>query len=155
MMKKRTLLLSAAILIFLLMYFRPLSFPELSFEGGDTLSVNRVDLAIEDGKPHMTRTMYDFEEGSPEAEAIGEILARYSYRRSLRTLFPNIDLDGNDAGYWLHLWCGDLYLTSGGTREIYVNDHVYRMGLLGNQNNQAFMEEISAVLTEAEPFDVS
>ena len=85
MMKKRTLLLSAAILIFLLVYFRPLSFPELSFEGGDTLSVNRVDLAIEAGKPHMTSAMYYFEEGSPEAEAIGEILARYSCRRSLRT----------------------------------------------------------------------
>ena len=147
---KKKILIAAAVLA-LILYFRPLSFPALSFESGDYLSVNRVDLTIADGRPFMTSSIYDFEEGSPEAVAIGEILERYSYHRSLRTLFPNTDLDGNDAGYWLHLWSDGLYLSSGGTGEINVNDRVYRMGLLGNQTLLAFMEEIAAVLAEAEP----
>ena len=153
-MKKKILLLAAAALA-LVLYFRPLAFPELSFEGGDTLSVNRVDLAIEDGKPHMTSAMYYFEEGSPETEAIGEILARYSCRRSLRTPLFSTDLSGNDAGYWLHMWIGDFYFSSGGTGEINLNDHVYRMGWFGNRKNLALLEEIAAVLAEAEPYDVS
>ena len=147
---KKKILIAAAVLA-LILYFRPLSFPELSFEDVDNLNIHKVDLLFENGTPSMASTTYDFEEGSPEAEAIGEILERYSYHRSLRTLFPNTDLDGNDAGYWLHLWSDGLYLSSGGTGEINVNDRVYRMGLFGNQTLLAFMEEIAAVLAEAEP----
>ena len=147
---KKKILIAAAVLA-LILYFRPLSFPELSFESGDHLGVNRVDLTIADGRPFMTSSIYAFEEGSPEAEAIGEILGRYSYRRSLRTPFPNTDLEGNDAGFFLHIWGENLYISTGGTGEITVNDRVYRMGLFGNRNNLAFMEEIAAVLSEAEP----
>ena len=103
----------------------------------------------------MTSTRYTFAEGSPEAEAIGEILERYSYRRSLRSLIRVTDLEGNDADFWLHIWCGDFYFSSGGTGEITVNDHVYRMGLLGNRKNLALMEEIAAVLVEAQPVEDS
>ena len=103
----------------------------------------------------MDSTTYSFAEGSPDAESVGEILQRYSYHRCLRTFFPNTDLEGNDAGYWLHIWGENLYISTGGTGEIVVNDHVYRMGLLGNLKNQAFLEEIAAMLAEAEPVQTS
>ena len=103
----------------------------------------------------MDSTTYSFAEGSPEADAIGEILERYSYRRSLRSLIRVTDISGNDADFWLHIWCGDFYFSSGGTGEITVNDHVYRMGLLGNRKNLALMEEIAAVLAEAQPVEDS
>ena len=153
-MKKKGLIF-AAVALALLLYFRPLPFPELSFESDMDLSIHKVDLEIANGAPHMTSTTYVFTEDSPEAEAIGEILGRYSYHRALRSPFPNTDLDGNDAGYWLHIWGENLYLSSGGTGEITVNDHVYRMGLLGNRKNLALMEEIAAVLAEAQPVEDS
>lgn len=153
-MKKKIWLILAAVLA-LGIYFRPLSFPELSFEEVDNLTIKKVDLLFENGTPSMDSTTYSFAESSPEAEAVGEILDRYSYRRSLRTIFPNTDLDGNDAGYWLHIWGETLYVTTGGTGEIVVNDHVYRMGLFGNRKLLAFMEEIAAVLAEAEPVQTS
>ena len=153
-MKKKIWLMLAAALA-LVLYFRPLPFPALSFEDADNLNIHKVDLAIEHGKPLMDSTTYSFAEGSPEAKAIGEILERYSYRRCLRTIFSNTDLEGNDAGYWLHIWGGDLYFSSGGTGEINLNDRVYRMGWFGNRSNLAFLEEIAAVLAEAEPSQTS
>ena len=84
---------------------------------------------------------------------VGEILERYSYHRCLRTIFPNTDLEGNDAGFFLHIWGENLYISTGGTGEIVVNDHVYRMGLFGNQKLLAFMEELATVLAEAEPVE--
>ena len=149
-MKKKGLIF-AAVALALLLYFRPLPFPELSYDAGGEVDIQKVDLSIADGAPYMTSTRYTFAEGSPEAEAVGEILARCSYHRALRSPFPNTDLDGNDVGYWLHIWGGDFYFSSGGTGEITVNDHVYRMGWFGNRKNLALMEEIAAVLAEAQP----
>lgn len=152
-MKKKIWLILAVLA--LVLYFRPLSFPELSYDGDGTLTVLKVELSIRDGSPHMTSIRYSLSEGSPEAEAIETILERSSYRRALRSPFPNADLDGNDAGYWLHIWGGDLYFNSGGTGEINLNDRVYRMGWFGNRSNLAFMEELAAVLAEAEPVEIS
>ena len=152
---KKNKLIFAVVLLALVLYFRPLSFPELSFEDVDNLNIHKVDLLFENGTPSMDSTTYDFEEGFPEAEAIGEILGRYSYRRSLRTPFPNTDLEGNDAGFFLHIWGENLYISTSGTGEITVNARVYRMGLFGNRNNLAFMEEIAAVLAEAAPHDAA
>ena len=152
-MKKKVLIVTAVLA--LILYFQPLPFPELSFEDADNLNIHKVDLLFENGTPSMDSTTYDFEEGSPEAEAIGEILERYFYHRCLRTLFPNTDLDGNDAGFFLHIWGENLYISTGGTGEIVVNDHVYRMGLFGNQKLLAFMEEIAAVLAKAAPHDAA
>ena len=151
-MKKKGLIFAVAALA-LILYFRPLPFPELSFESNIDLSIHKVDLEIANGAPHMTSTTYVFTEDSPEAEAIEEILERYSYRRSLRSLIRVTDLEGNDADFWLHIWCGDFYFSSGGTGEVTVNDHVYRMGLLGNRKNLALMDEIAAVLAEAQPVE--
>lgn len=151
-MKKRNLILGAAVLIALLIYFRPMSFPDI-FQNADSaaFSVTKTDLLFENGKAGMQNTGYTIQEGSPEAIAIQEILDRYSYRRSLRTPFSSGDLSGNDAGYWLHLWGPNIDFNSGGTGEITMNNRVYRMGLFGNKQNLAFMAEISAVLADAEP----
>ena len=152
-MKKKVLLAAAALA--LILYFRPLPFPELSYDADGTLCVKKVDLSLIAGDLDMDSTMYVFSDGSPEAEAIEEVLERYSYRRSLRTPFPGTDLVGNAAGFWLHMWGGDFYFSSGGTGEINLNDHVYRMGWSGNQKNIALMAEISALLMEAEPYSGS
>lgn len=151
-MKKRSLIFSAIILIALVIYFRPLSFPDI-FQNADSdaFSVTKTDLLFENGKADMKNTGYSIQEGSPEAIAIQEILDCYTYRRSLRTPFSNGDLSGNGAGYWLHLWGPNIDFNSGGTGEITMGNRVYRMGLFGNQKNVAFMEEIAAVLADAEP----
>ena len=41
----------------------------------------------------------------------------------------------------------------GGTGEITVHDHIYRMGWCGHRKNLALMEEIAAVLVEAQPVE--
>ena len=154
-MQKRKLILAAAALVALLIHIRPLPFPELSFFGDGDLSVQKVDFSTEFGNLDVTNTLYSISEGSPEAEAIGEVLERYSYHRCLRTIFPNTDLIGMDSGFTIFLWGGNLSFNSSGTGEIVVNGHVYRMGLLGNLKNQAFMEELAAVLAEAQPVEES
>lgn len=151
-MKKKIWLILAAVLA-LGLYFRPLSFPELSFFGDGDFSVQKVDFSTEFGNLDVTNSLYSISEGSPEAEAIEDILERYSYHRCFRTIFPNTDLIGMDAGFTIFLWGGNLSFNSSGTGEIVVNDQVYRMGLLGNLKNQAFMEELATVLAEAEPVE--
>lgn len=155
-MKKRTLILGTIVLIALVLYFRPMSFPEI-FQNADSdaFSVTKTDLLFDVGKADMKNTGYSIQKDSPEAIAIQEILDRYTYRRSLRTPFSNGDLNGNDAGYWLHIWGPNIDFNSGGTGEITMNNRAYRMGLFGSKQNLAFMEEIAAVLADAEPIWIS
>ena len=155
-MKKSKSIFGAVVLIALLIYFRPLPFPDLFYEAdSDAFSVTKTDILIEHGSSNMISTVYSIQKGSPEAAAIQDILDRYSYRRSLKSLFRGNSLSGNEAGYWLHFWGPNIDLDSGGTGEIRMGDRVYRMGWFGNKQNLAFMGEISAVLAEAEPISTS
>lgn len=157
-MRKKKLLIGALALGLLLIFLWPLSFPVLT-ENRDSISIVKTDLLFpvgDDGRTHsdMQAATYSFAADSPEAAAIQDILGRYSYRRTLRTLFSDASIEGNEAGYWLHIY-GDYNITAGGTGEVIVGNHVYRMGLWGGKASLALMEEISAVLASAEPLEIS
>ena len=155
--KKSKLLFGAAVLVALLIYFRPLSFPDLSFEAdSDAFTVQKTDVWYDDkGDFQLDHTYYSIQFGSPEAAAIQEILDRYSYRRSVRALFEGVHLLDIATGYWLHLWGPNIDFESSGTGMIEMNRKTYCMDRSGNKKNLAFMEEISSVLAEIEPIETS
>ena len=100
-----------------------------------------------------TTTKETYSADSPEFAQIMDILSRYTYHRSFRTLADAHWMEGNHAGYWL-----DVYLdhgndrvdfTCGGTGEILI-DIVWRVGYWGDRASLAMMDELAAVLEKQE-----
>ncbi len=125
----------------------PLSFSGIIADDADLIVV-RTDAEIEDDAPKHTVTNYQFQPDTTEFAQIKQILNNYSFHRSLRTFFDDASIDGNDARYWLHIYSGENNITCGGTGEIIVNSHVYRIGYWGNKTALSMMEEISDLLTD-------
>lgn len=124
----------------------PHSFAELQPEC-DQITVFRLDTA-EDFSFLTTQETYPAD--SAEFAQIMDILARYPYHRSFRTLAGANGMDGNHAGYWLHVYLdrGEdrVVLTCGGTGEISIDDRVWRVGYGGDRASLAMMAELAAVL---------
>lgn len=89
-----------------------------------------------------------FGSDTEEFSQIWNVLNDFSYHRSLRTLFGNASMEGNAAGYWLFIYIGEgenrTTITCGGTGEIMINSHVYKMGYWGKKVSLSFMEQIVA-----------
>ena len=86
---------------------------------------------------------------SQEFAQIMDILSRYTYHRSFRTLVGAHWMEGNHAGYWLHVYLdrGDdrVDFTCGGTGEILI-DIIWRVGYWGDRASLSMMAELAAVL---------
>ncbi len=124
----------------------PHSFAELQPEC-DQITVFRVDTA-EDFSFLTTQETYPAD--STEFAQIMDILSRYPYHRSFRTLAGANDTDGNHAGFWLHIYLdhGDdrVDFTCGGTGEILIDGLAWRVGYWGDRASLAMMAELAAVL---------
>jgi hypothetical protein len=147
---KKKFIISAGVLIALLIgivLLWPLSFSGL-IENDRDLFVVHTDIALEDAQPIHTTANYQLQPDSEEFKQIRQILSNYSYHRTFRSFFADASMDGNDAGYWLHIYSGENEITCGGTGEIIVSGQVYRMGYWGNQTALVMMKEISELLTE-------
>lgn len=128
----------------------PHSFADLQPEC-DSITIFRRDTA-EDFSTIVTQETYSSD--SAEFERIMDILSRYTYHRSFRTLAGASDIQGNHAGYWLSVYLdhGDkrVDFTCGGTGEILIDSNVWRVGYLGDRASLAMMAELSAVLEKQE-----
>lgn len=128
----------------------PHSFADLQPEC-DSITLIRTDTA-EDYSLTQTREIYSAD--SPEFAQIMDILSRYTYHRSFRTLTKANNMEGNHAGFWLHVYLdhGDdrVDFTCGGTGEILIDGLVWRVGYWGDRVSLPMMAELAAVLEKQE-----
>ena len=94
---------------------------------------------------------YSFD--SAEFERIMDILSRYTYHRSFRTLAGANNIEDNHAGYWLHVYLDHdndrVDFSCGGTGEVLI-DRVWRVGYWGDRASLAMVAELAAVLGKQE-----
>ena len=144
---RRVILIAAAFLLLAGACYMlwPHSFAALQPEC-DSITIIRTDTA-EDYS--LTTTKETYSADSPEFAQIMDILSRYTYHRSFRTLMRANNIGGNHAGFWLHVYLdhGDdrVDFTCGGTGEILI-DKVWRVGYWGDRAELAMMDELAAVL---------
>ena len=142
MKKKHYILFMLAFLLALVLLW-PHSFPELTVKG--EMILKRVDMptpAGEDGRTYTSASS-----AYPKRTLVQTVMDRYYFRFCpLRTLFANGTIEGNDAGYWIHIYNNDSYLSTGGTGYVMINNRIYHVGLFGNSANLALMEDLSAVI---------
>ena len=82
-------------------------------------------------------------------------MERYYFRFCpLRTLFANGVLEGNDTGYRIEISGNGVFMSTGGTGYVMVDNKIYHVGFFGNGANLALMEELSAVAA-SEPVSIS
>ena len=119
----------------------------------DSITLIRTDTA-EDYS--LTTTEETYSADSPEFAQILDILSRYTYHRSFRTLAGAHWTEGNHAGYWLHVYLdhGDdrVDFTCGGTGEVLI-DSVWRVGYWGDRASLSMMAELAAVLGKQEALE--
>ena len=116
----------------------------------DSITIIRTDTA-EDYS--LTTTKETYSADSSEFAQIMDILSRYTYHRSFRTLTKANNVGGNHAGFWLHVYLDHgndrLAFTCGGTGEVLI-DRVWRVGYWGDCAELAMMAELAAVLEKKE-----
>ena len=128
----------------------PHSFADLQPEC-DSITILRTDTA-EDYS--LTTTKETYSADSPEFAQIMDILSRYTYHRSFRTLADAHWMEGNHAGYWLHVYLDHgndrVDFTCGGTGEVLIDGLAWRVGYWGDRAELAMMAELAAVLEKRE-----
>ena len=111
----------------------------------DSITLIRTAATIEDYS--CTQETYSFD--SAEFAQIMDILSRYTYHRSFRTLTGAHQMDGNHAGFWLHVYLDHgndrVDFSCGGTGEVLI-DSVWRVGYWGDRASLSMMAELAAVL---------
>lgn len=117
----------------------------------DSIIIFHTD-AAEDYSLTQTKEIYLVD--SPEFVQIMDILSRYTYHRSFRTLTKANNTDGNRSGFWLNVYLdhgGDrLDFTCGGTGEILIDGIAWRVGYWGDRTELTMMAELAAVLEKQE-----
>ena len=128
----------------------PHSFADLQPER-DSITILRTDTA-EDYS--LTTTQETYSADSPELAQIMDILSRYTYHRSFRTLTKANNIEDNHAGFWLHVYLdhGDdrVDFACGGTGEVLIDGLAWRVGYWGDRAELAMMDELAAVLEKQE-----
>ena len=123
----------------------PHSFADLQPEC-DSITILRVDTA-EDYS--LTTTKETYSADSPEFAQIMDILSRYTYHRSFRTLMRANNIEGNHEGFWLHVYLDHgnerVDFSCGGTGEILIDGLAWRVGYWGDRTSLSMMTELSEV----------
>ena len=145
---RRVILKAAALLLLAGVCYMlwPHSFADLQPEC-DSITILRSDTA-EDYSFTTTKETYSAD--SPELKQIMDILSRYTYHRSFRTLTKANNVGGNHAGYWFNVYLdyGDdrVDFTCGGTGEVLIDGLAWRVGYWGDRASLSMMDELAAVL---------
>ena len=135
----------------------PHSFADLQPEC-DSITLIRIVDTTEDGSFIPTQEIYQetYSSDSAEFAQIMDILSRYTYHRSFRTLTRANNMEGNHAGFWFHVYLdhGDdcVDFTCGGTGEVLI-DSVWRIGYWGDRASLSMMAELAAVLEKQEALE--
>lgn len=113
----------------------------------DSITLFRSDTA-DDFSYVITKETYSSD--SAEFSKIMNILSRYTYHRSFRTLLGANNIDGNYAGYWLHVYLdhgdGRVDFSCGGTGDILIDGLVWCVGYWGDAASLNLMAELSEIL---------
>ena len=143
-MKKKSLYLSGLVIILLIciiIYFKPLSLSNLVSE--DSL-INMIfsEYVINNGEPDIEVVEYE-DITAEQKNALLPILEKYTYRRTLGTLFSNGSMSGT-GNKTLSIYVFDnnsnsIFISSVG--KIVVNNKNYRM-----ENTEQFIEQIMAIM---------
>ena len=148
----RVILIAAALLLLAGVCYMlwPHSFADLQPEC-DSITIIRTDDA-EDLSYTTTKETYSAD--SPAFAQIMDILSRYTYHRSFRTLAGAHWMEGNHAGFWLDVYLdhGDdrVDFTCGGTGEVLIDGLAWRVGCWGDRTSLDMMDELAAVLEKQE-----
>ena len=132
----------------------PHSFADLQPECDSITLIRTVD-TTEDDSFIPTQEIYQetYSSDSAEFAQIMDILSRYTYHRSFRTLAGANNIEGNHAGFWLHVDLNHgndrVDFSCGGTGEILI-DRVWRVGYWGDRASLSMMAELAAVLEKQE-----
>ena len=117
----------------------------------DSTTIIRTDTA-EDYS--LTTTKETYSADSPEFAQVMDILSRYTYHRSFRTLTKANNMEDNHAGFWLHVYLDHdndrVDFACGGTGEILIDGLAWRIGYWGDRAELAMMTELAAVLEKQE-----
>lgn len=126
----------------------PHSFADLQ-PACDSITIFRTDTAADYS---LTTTTGTYSADSLEFAQIIDILSRYPYHRSFRTLLRANNIGGNHAGYWLHAYLdhgGDrVDFSCGGTGEILIDGIAWRVGYWSDRASLAMMQELSDILAQ-------
>ena len=128
----------------------PHSFADLQPECDSVTLICIVD-TIEDGSFIPTQEIYQETYSSDFAEfaQIMDILSRYTYHRSFRTLAGANNIEGNHAGFWLHVYLDHgndrVDFSCGGTGEILIDGLAWRVSYWGDRTSLSMMTELSEV----------
>lgn len=153
--KKR--IFSAVLVLILISTLLTFLWPR-SFLGSIDAEVKSVSVVVIENNLEHDHEAHTFHVGDPEFHEIMEVLERYPYHISMRTISSRIKktnhIEGNSARYWLDIYLytepdryGDCYsIISGGTGELIFDRGVYRMGYWGNKTHLRFMTEICQVV---------
>lgn len=140
-------------------------FSDLMLDGG-TISAFRHQ-RNEDGSVEFNAQEYDFGANSEEAAHIREILERYTYRPTFKTLTTSLsgsyDYPDNELDYWINISFMDQTWTEFdclGNGEVAIRGEdftsaVYHVGGFGSGDGYAMMEELNSYLLTCEPTDDS
>ena len=144
-MKKKTIsLLSLAILLFCtIIYFRPLSLSNLVAEDS-LINIIFNEYMVENGEPDIKGVEYK-DITAEQKNALLPILEKYTYRRTLGTLFSNGSMSGT-GNKTLSIYVFDdnsdsIFVTALG--KIAVNNKNYHM-----ENSGQFIEQIIEIMAQ-------
>ena len=150
--KALSLALAAVVLIFAAWMLWPRSLEDdLDLEGrplSATIITSGVEVTDMNSTPYHDFDDYAVEPGSPEADAIREILGRYSWHPCLDTL-TGADAISDIGNVSVYLYIGDMGASlsvHNGTGKARLNDRVVRIGYLGNSQAAALCEELARLL---------
>ncbi len=142
MMKKRVIviLILTILIAFSAFLLWPYSFSAIAPDC-TSITVMYIDNTLE----HDNETKV-FEIGTEKFAEIQRVLESYTYHRSFRTFSHDSTMEGNHAGYWLHIYLdtGDdrKVIVCGGTGEISIDGRIYRVGYWGDDPSLSWMSKV-------------
>ena len=153
--RKQTILIlpAAALLVFAAWMLWPRSLgADLKFQGN--VSALIITSGVENSQPYQDLEEYNLNANSPEAEALREILSRYSYHLCLDSLTGGNSIsDIGSITVGIHDGQGNGLTVHTGTGKLFLQDQVVRTGYWGNARAAALCGELTALLrnTESRP----
>lgn len=152
------LILLAALGLGLVGYTWPMALPGLPDEEVSVVvMLDAEPLILEEehyALPQHESKRYVLTPGSPEAEAVKEILSDYTYRRCGKTLRGDTSVSGLGE-IQCYLNGPDFDVSFSGNRYVFLNGAVYQLGLVGDGAGAELTQRLWAVLEEATPQSTS
>lgn len=123
----------------------------------DSIFITNIEDKTINGKARLDSKCYTIYSDTQEHIQFKNILKKYTYHRTLKSITGQKGLQRNYDGYTLIIYIGE---DGGNTRnsviingngEVLVNSNSYDVGFLSNKKSIAMMEEIKEILNKKQP----